>query len=51
MMENRKYPLVMIGSDPERMGEENYYYYEPGSDASIIFQAAIDYLDSVEEES
>ena len=48
-MDEKSYPTVMIGSDPDRMGEENYFYYEPGSDASIIFQVAIDYLHSLED--
>ena len=41
---------VTIGSDLERAGEENYFYYRPGSDASIIVQAAVDYLKAKTEE-
>lgn len=49
-MENNRgsYPTAMVGSDPERAGEENYFYVRPGCDASIIVQAAVDYIEALQ---
>ena len=47
MQDNQSsYPTVIIGSDLDIAGDENYFYYRPGSDASIIFQAAQDYIEA-----
>ena len=34
---------VIVGSKKHRIGEEGYFYYEPGTDATTIIQAALDY--------
>lgn len=39
---------AIIGFDADRAGEENYFYVRPGSDASIIVQAAIDYVEALQ---
>ena len=44
------YPLVIIGTDRERAGDVNYFYYEPGTDASIVFEAAMDYMKGITDE-
>lgn len=44
------YPVI-IGSDLERAKDVNYFYYEPGTDASTVVQAAVDYLKAKMEEA
>ncbi len=45
------HPLVIIGTDRERAGDVNYFYYEPGTDASLVVQSAVDYLEAKMEEA
>ena len=39
---------AIVGFDPDRAGEENYFYVRPGGDASIIVQVAVDYVEALQ---
>lgn len=43
------YPVI-IGSDLERAGDENYFYHEPGTDATPIFEQAMKYFETVSDD-
>ena len=39
---------VIVGFNPKRAGEENYFYVRPGGDASIVVKAAVDYIEALQ---
>ena len=40
-------PYAFVGSDKEHSGDENYFYVRPEEDASIVLQAAVDYVNAI----
>ncbi len=41
-------PYAFIGSVEACAGVENYFYVRPGGDASIVVQAAVDYVEELQ---
>ncbi len=42
-------PVVLIGTDKNRIDEERYFYYEINTDATPIIQAALEYANKEHE--